>query len=1048
MNDQSKTKDELIKELQDLKQAHCFLKESYDKEINRLHLEKNLLQKKRSSMDAVFDSSPAAMMIIDETTKIRMVNFAAKKLCGIDEAQILNHRTGNALNCIHSSKDPRGCGYSNDCKFCEIRYCIDALIANGGSVHGAEFELNLIRNGEEKSIWMNVGLTPLLLEDKKHWCMALDEITKSKKTEAYFQESQLLLKSSIESMKDTLVLSINKDYKYLYFNKLHQYVMLNSFGLKINLAMNMLDCLINEDDRAKWKNNFDRALNGESHTTIEEYGAIDRYYYETRYNPIFNDQKEIIGATAFSVNITGRKKAEEALWKSEQRWRKLVQTIPDYVALYDRDGKYLFINRFAEGFSMKDIEGKTFNDFLAEESKSQYVEAFNQALQTNTTQYLEYMAFGDNMTMRNYESHFIPIMENGQFENMMVIARDVTERKLAQEELKSNEAIFNQFLEHSPIYIFFKDENIRSLRLSRNYEKMIGKPLDELLGKSMNELFPSELAKNMVENDLQILRDGFKIEVDEELNNRHYSTIKFPIQIEGKSKFLAGFTIDITERKQAEEALRVSEERFRVMLQSAPSVCVQGYSTDGTIQYWNQASELLYGYSTQEAIGKNILDLIIPPEIRNEVARAIRQMAETGRPLPSSEWSLMRKDGSRVSVFSSHAVVESPGKPKEMFSIDIDLSDRIEAENALKDSEELNRLLFENSAEAILFTQPDGTVYFANNEACRIFGRSKTEMNGLGRSEFVDPNDSRLAPALEERKRTGKFKGELNMVRSNGTIFPVEVSSTVFKDSKGNDRTSLIIIDITERKNAEEKLKENQVHLNELIANKDKFFSIIAHDLRNPFNSFLGLTQIMAEELPSLKMSQVQEIAVSMSKSATKLYGLLENLLQWSQIQQGAMPFNPQMVQLAMVVQESIEMIQDAADKKGIEIVSRIPVPMPVFVDVNMIQSVIRNLVSNAVKFTKNGGNISLSARPTNDNKIEICVLDTGIGISQTMIDNLFRIDVKTNRKGTNGELSTGLGLLLCKEFIEKHKGQFWVESEVEKGTSFCFNLPLQFIFE
>jgi signal transduction histidine kinase len=306
----------------------------------------------------------------------------------------------------------------------------------------------------------------------------------------------------------------------------------------------------------------------------------------------------------------------------------------------------------------------------------------------------------------------------------------------------------------------------------------------------------------------------------------------------------------------------------------------------------------------------------------------------------------------------------------------------------------------------------------------------------------MDPDDIRLASALEVRQRTGKFKGELNMIRQDRSIFPVEVSSTVFKDSKGNDRTSLIISDITDRKKAEDTLKQNEIHLNELNATKDKFFSIISHDLRSPFNSFLGLTQIMAEDLPSLTMSQIQEIAASMSKSATNLFRLLENLLQWSKIQQGGILFNPQIVQLSVVVQESIEIIQGSAKIKEIEIVNETPETTMINADINMLQTILRNLVSNAIKFTAKGGKVNIIANST-DHTIEISVSDSGIGMTQTVIDNLFKIDVKTSRKGTEGELGSGLGLLLCKEFIEKHEGEIRVESKVKKGSTFYFTLPI-----
>ena len=223
---------------------------------------------------------------------------------------------------------------------------------------------------------------------------------------------------------------------------------------------------------------------------------------------------------------------------------------------------------------------------------------------------------------------------------------------------------------------------------------------------------------------------------------------------------------------------------------------------------------------------------------------------------------------------------------------------------------------------------------------------------------------------------------------------------------------------------------------------KDKFFSIIAHDLRGPFSGFLGLTQIMAEELPSLSMVQVQDLASSMKNSAANLYRLLNNLLEWSQLQKGSIPFNPVEIQLRSLVDEVIAPALETAKSKEIEIGCDIPENIAVFSDSHILQTVIRNLVSNAMKFTPKGGKISVLAKITDDKNVEIAIQDTGIGMSQEMLENLFRIDVQTGRKGTDGEPSTGLGLLLCKEFVEKHDGKIWVESEVGKGSTFYFSIP------
>ncbi|MCX6240093.1 MAG: HAMP domain-containing sensor histidine kinase [Bacteroidia bacterium] len=169
---------------------------------------------------------------------------------------------------------------------------------------------------------------------------------------------------------------------------------------------------------------------------------------------------------------------------------------------------------------------------------------------------------------------------------------------------------------------------------------------------------------------------------------------------------------------------------------------------------------------------------------------------------------------------------------------------------------------------------------------------------------------------------------------------------------------------------------------------------------------------------------------------------MLENLLEWAKMQQGLIPFDPKTVELPPIVDECISMMLEPAKNKGIEIAYDIPEDLVVFADSNILQTIIRNLVSNAVKFTSKGGKVSLSAKDTGNKSVEISISDTGIGMSQKMIDNLFRLDVQTNRKGTEGEPSTGLGLLICKEFVEKHEGEIWVESEEGKGSVFYFSIP------
>jgi CheY-like chemotaxis protein len=179
-----------------------------------------------------------------------------------------------------------------------------------------------------------------------------------------------------------------------------------------------------------------------------------------------------------------------------------------------------------------------------------------------------------------------------------------------------------------------------------------------------------------------------------------------------------------------------------------------------------------------------------------------------------------------------------------------------------------------------------------------------------------------------------------------------------------------------------------------------------------------------------------------MRNSVTNLYRLLENLLHWSKMKQGLIPFVPSVIKLRPAVDESLSIMVELAREKGIEIICRIPDGLEISADSNMLQTVIRNLVSNALKFTSAGGSITVKAKITNDNGVEISVTDSGIGMNRELINNLFHIDARVARRGTAGESSTGLGLILCKEFIEKHGGTLLVESEEGKGSTFAFTIP------
>lgn len=237
------------------------------------------------------------------------------------------------------------------------------------------------------------------------------------------------------------------------------------------------------------------------------------------------------------------------------------------------------------------------------------------------------------------------------------------------------------------------------------------------------------------------------------------------------------------------------------------------------------------------------------------------------------------------------------------------------------------------------------------------------------------------------------------------------------------------------------KLQQQKRDLKELNATKDKFFSIIAHDLKSPLNQLLGLSELLQKELESDKGDEVLNLVKLMGESAKTGRLLLENLLEWSRSQTGSLKFNPKVLDIEQLTNEVIELNTNNAIQKNISIKSKVKSGIFAFADENMIKTILRNLISNSIKFTMNGGKINLSAKK-NNGLVTYSVSDSGIGIAANDIKKLFRIDVNPNSIGKSAEKGTGLGLILCKEFIQMNGGEVWVESKLGEGSAFKFTMP------
>jgi PAS domain S-box-containing protein len=538
--------------------------------------------------------------------------------------------------------------------------------------------------------------------------------------------------------------------------------------------------------------------------------------------------------------------------------------------------------------------------------------------------------------------------------------------------------------------------------------------------------------------------------------------------------------LSIDETRKAEESTRSNEERFRSLTQSANDAIIT-VDIRGLITGWNYGAEIIFGYKEEKIIGQS-LDLIIPEDYFEQHILGMKRIEAGGEKHvigKTVELKGKKKNGKIFPLELSLSEWEI-SNVRYFTGIIRDITDRRRREMENEVIYEITRGVTTTSNLDDLFKLIHYSlrkVVYADNLFISLYN---PETDLFSFPYFVDKFDTTPFPVAKRKSvtqyvfRTGqpllmnpvifgqlKEQNEVELVGSPSPSWigiplrtPSKIIGVIVMQDYQNENVysgsdlkflmsvgSQIAVAI-ERKKAEEEINLKNLMLQNTNAEKDKFFSIISHDLRGPLSTFVAITQILTEDIKTMSLDEIRTITTDMKKDASNIYALLENLLEWSMLQRGVMEFNPEKLNLRNIISNGIEPVSVAARKKGIAIeVSETDDP-EIIADRHMLETVVRNLVSNAVKFTPAGGKVNISYRNM-DNHIEIKISDTGIGMTPDLISRLFLLNEKTSRKGTEGEPSSGLGLLLCREFIEKNKGKIDVESEVGKGSTFCFTLPV-----
>ncbi len=365
-----------------------------------------------------------------------------------------------------------------------------------------------------------------------------------------------------------------------------------------------------------------------------------------------------------------------------------------------------------------------------------------------------------------------------------------------------------------------------------------------------------------------------------------------------------------------------------------------------------------------------------------------------------------------------------------------------EAFRNLERSESLLQTIMDTTLSGITILDKNGYQIFANKTIEQIHGYTLEEIMGRHFDMFMHPDDvvrgsQKLLELFEGIIHS--YDGEFRLFHKiTNEIVWIHVVASRFPGKFTNDEDSALLFyqNIT-------KQKENETKLQELNATKDKFFSIIAHDLRNPFVALMGLSEYLLAKYNKLDHEDHRKKLELMHESAQQAYHLLENLLTWALSQSGGIKFNLEKILLPSVVNNSIKVLSALAFNKSIEIFNKIEKDQYLLADAYMLETILRSLISNAIKFTPRNGKITIGMDSNPGDKFtEIYVEDTGVGIPDDTLNDLFRIDKSTTTCGTEKEKGSGLGLILCKEFVEKHGGRIRAESTVGKGSRFSFTIP------
>jgi PAS domain S-box-containing protein len=501
------------------------------------------------------------------------------------------------------------------------------------------------------------------------------------------------------------------------------------------------------------------------------------------------------------------------------------------------------------------------------------------------------------------------------------------------------------------------------------------------------------------------------------------------------------------------KSLRQSQQFNESIVKTIPSaLIVVGKNRDdesspesfskGIVKMVNQSFSELFGISADEVVGKTIKETLSEINLSDLCKEVVVKGTVVENVL--CECNSPRKG--KLVLNLSLAGFEL-GEENILIVIN-DVTELKRAEDAIILEKERAQSYLDIAGVMLVVINADQNVSLINRKGSQILGYNESEVIGKNWFDsFIPPETKELVKTTFSKLMNGKIDEtkyfENEIVTKSGEKRFIAWHNTLLQDY--NNRITGTLSsgeDITDRRNAELATQKYMLELKELNAQKDRLFSIISHDLRSPFTGLLGYSEMLVDDFDEMERDEIKTHIAAIKEISENIFVHLSNLLEWSRLQRGKIKINPEKLTLNTIIKDIVELMMPNAGKKEISLITEVDENIFVNADQSMLNSILQNLISNAIKFTYEKGTIRIRANIKND-FVEIIVADSGIGMTDEEINKVFKIDASYTTKGTAGEIGTGLGLVICKEMVEKQGGKINIESEKDKGSQFKFTLPI-----